>query len=193
MISNLQKSFSALEPREQKLVAALGIVMLGFFVVVPAFLFGQHLNSLAEENEAMASVIRDIDKSRDKIAARLAEKQAAESRYKRAAPPLGSYVEKKVKDRNNETLSINKVDDQPDKVIGDFTRREIRTKLLDVNLRDAVRLVAEIGSNEYPVAINRLQFDHYKKGETVKLEVGVVTYDRDKTSSNEKDSDKGKD
>src|SRR5262245_34893454 len=86
-------AFSTLNPREQRLVTLLGIVLAVFLVLIlPAFL--QFLViTRRSDNEAMRDAITSIQTARAGIRERQSRRDSIVQRYSNKAPPLAGFIE----------------------------------------------------------------------------------------------------
>jgi hypothetical protein len=62
--------------------------------------------------------------------------------------------------------------------IGEFSRRQARASLSNVNLRPVIKMLAAIERSDYPVSTQRIQVDHTREGDTYNFQIGVNAYDR---------------
>ena len=49
----------------------------------------------------------------------------------------------------------------------------------NVGLRPVVKMLTEIVNSRYPVALERLQIEHFRSGDTYNVQFGVVAYQRE--------------
>ncbi len=175
VMSKLQGAFENLNDRERKLVMALGLVLVMIVVVLPLYLVTSSISGIEEENEQIATVLREINRARGTLAQREAEREAAAARYREAAPPLGSFLEARAAEQE---LTIREVNDQPDKTLGGFQRRNVRATLPGVGLRPVIKMFTAIENSPHPVALERIQIEHFRSGDNYNVTVGVVTYEQ---------------
>ncbi|MFK8002988.1 MAG: hypothetical protein AB8H86_25690 [Polyangiales bacterium] len=183
----IQGALANLNDRERKLLGAMGIVFVGLVVFLPLYLISSSISEISTENEGISNVLRDIARARPQLAQREAEREASMARYRTAAPPLGSFMEARASEQE---LTLREVNEQPAKVIGEFRRRNTRATLPNVGLRPVVKMLTAIVNSRYPVALERLQFEHFRSGDTYNVQVGIVTYSReDEEGDDERDGD----
>lgn len=173
LFEGARNAFDNLNERERKLVGALGVVAAAIFLLLPVYLMTASISDLEAENQKIATVLRDIARARPQLAEREAERQAAQALYDQQAPPLGGFVEAKARDQE---LALREATDQPDQVLGQYTRRAVRASLPNVGLRAVVKMFTSIENSNYPVAIDRIQIEHFRSGDQYNVTFGVVAY-----------------
>lgn len=172
-----------LNDRERRLLGALGVVFALIVVVLPLYLVSSSISDIEEENRQISQVLRDIGRARGTLAQRQAEREAAQARYQQAAPPLGSFLEARATEQE---LSLREVTDQPEKVVGDFRRRNVRATLPSVGLRNVIKLLTSIENSRFPVAVERIQIEHFRSGEdSYNVQIGVIAYDAQEPAASE--------
>lgn len=178
----LRVAYENLNPRERLLVGLLGVVAVVLAVGLPFYLARTAMAELADENEEIQEVLREIARSQALLEQRKAERAATEARYARRAPPLGSFVEEKAR---NVDLGVREVTDEPEQKVDSFTRREVRVSLPpNQKLEPVLRLLADIENSEYPVAVERLRIEHFQQGEDrFNVQFAVAAYDRDEAQA----------
>ena len=174
-IDSLARSWQGLNERERRLVGLLGLTLVGLVVFGIFYLSQSAVSDVEEESEQLESALAEIGRARTRLEARAAERDAAERRYATKAPALGSFVEASARDNQ---LTLREVVDQPDEVMGRYTRRSVNVQLPNVNLRPIVDLMASIENSPYPVAIEEIQVEHFQSGDQYNVKLGVVAYDR---------------
>ncbi len=175
VLSRAQNAFENLNARERVFILALGGVVVAMIVALPLYLLASSISDMKDDNRQISLVLRDISRARGTLAQRQAERQAASARYANPAPPLGSFLEAEA---TGQSLSLREVTDQPEKVIGEFRRRNVRATLPSVELRPAVKLLTAIENSEYPVALERIQIEHFRGGDAYNVSLGVIAYDQ---------------
>ena len=146
-----------LTDRERKLLSGLGAVVGVFLVFLPVLFLSSSISSLEEDNEAIASTLRQIQRSRGRLAAQRAERAARDQRYSRPAPSLGSFLEAKA---GEVELSVSDVQHEPERELGAFRVRHSRARIQGTNLRPAIRMLTAIKNSHYPIAIERIHMNH---------------------------------
>ena len=168
----LRRWTDRLTDRERRLLGLLAVVAAALAVLSPLLWLQGAVDELQRQGEQMRQVLRELRRSRARLLERQAEQRALQERYRRKAPPLGSFVEAKAREHG---LRITEVADQPDKELDGYRRRHTRVTLPNVDIAAFVRMVAAIKNSPYPVAIERIQIDHY--GERFNAQLGVYAYD----------------
>lgn len=162
--------------RERRLLSAmLGVFAVGTFALF-VYLAQRGNTELEEESAALRSALSMIASQRDRLQQIATERQAAAERYKQTAPPLGSLLEATAR---TQAITLREVNEEPEKVSGNFKRRGVRASLPGVALTPVMKLMADIDQSEFPVAIEYLQIEHYASGQdNYTVQLGVVAYDR---------------
>jgi uncharacterized small protein (DUF1192 family) len=176
MRARLEAAWAGLNDREKRLVAVMGAVFGVLVVFLPMYLLNMSIASLEDENEEIATVMRDIERAAPQLAEREAARRAAEARYDIQAPALSSLLEAQSRDQE---MTINAVTNQPEVQEGRFRRRHVRASFPGTGLRAAVKLMNSLEASQYPIALERIHIDHFAPGEDrYNDELGVITYDR---------------
>ncbi len=174
-LESLAQSWQGLNERERRMVGALGATLVALVLFGIFFVSQSAVSEVEEESEQIATVLAEIGRARTRLAARAAERDAAERRYATKAPALGSFVEANARENQ---LTLREVVDQPDEVMGRYKRRAVNVQLPNVELRPIVDLMASIENSPYPVAIEEIQVEHFQAGDQYNVKLGVVAYDR---------------
>jgi general secretion pathway protein M len=174
-LESLRAQWEALTEREKRLVRALGGVAVALVVLLPVYMLSSAIGDLETQNEQVASVLAEIDRADARLSQREAERARAEARYTQRAPELGTFLEGRSSARQ---MQIASVTNQPEAQEGRFRKRHVRASFPNTSLRKAVRLMVDIESAPYPIAIERIHMEHYQEGDHFNLELGVITYDR---------------
>lgn len=176
LLDGARAAYENLNERERKLVALLGAVSVALVVFLPVWLLTSSISDIRAENEAIREALRDIAQHGSELAEWEQQRAAAERRYDTKAPPLGSFLEAKAREAGYDRPL--EVTDQPERVEGDFTRRNTRASLPGVGLREAIEMMTAVKNSAYPVAIERLHIEHYQAGDRYNVQLGVITFDR---------------
>lgn len=176
MRDRLQQIWTGFTERERRLVGMLGVVFALVILFLVFYIPSSAIAALEEDNDEMARVLDEIAAAEDRLAARAAEAEAAERRYDRRAPALGSFVEARATENG---ATVQQVTNQPEVEEGRFRRRHVRATLPNVNLRSTMHLLTELESSEYPIALERIHVEHFAAGtDQFNVEIGVITFDR---------------
>jgi hypothetical protein len=174
-VEKARRAFDDLNERERKLLVLLVSVTAAILVLLPLYLVGSSVSDIEEENQLAQDVLRDIARSRDMLAERQAEREAAQQLYANKAPALGGWIESQA---NAQSIALRDVTDQPEVVLGNYTRRNIRAALPHVGIRPVVKMLTEISNSPYPVIIERIEVDNVRGAEDYNIRIGVSAYDR---------------
>lgn len=175
LLESLRRSWQGLNERERRLVALMGMTLVSFVIFGIFYLSQSAINDAEAENELLETQLADIGRARARLQQRAAERDAAERRYAKRAPSLGSFVEATAHENQ---LTLREVVDQPEEVSGRYTKRAVNVQLPNVNLRPIVDLMAAIENSPFPVAIESIQMEHFQAGDQYNVKLGVVAYDR---------------
>jgi general secretion pathway protein M len=182
-IDSVRESWEKLSDRERRMLSIMGGVFLAMLVFVAVWTTSSALAEVQEERDALRQVLNDIDRAGDLLAKREAERRAVEARYEKRAPALAAYVEGKAKE---EGLEVRQVVEEPEKVVGAYRRQSVRVTFSGVSLRPIMRLLASIDDERSPLALERLQIEHYAAGDSYKVDVNVAAYDKPQKSDSGK-------
>ena len=154
----------------------MGLVFMAIGVVVPMYVGIASISDIETENEEIALVLQDIQRSEPRLRQQKADRRAIDKLYSRKAPSLGGFLEERAQQFGVSGLGIT---DQPELDMGEYSRRSVRVSLPVVELRPLIEMLADIENSSYPVAIERIQMTggRMRTGYTVKL--GVNAYDRE--------------
>ena len=181
----IETAVANLNERERKLLTLLGVVFLALVVLLPLYLITSSISDIETENQAITEVLRDIRRARPQLAQREAERRAAAARYARPAPPLGSFIEARA---GEQQLTLREVTNQPDRALGEFTRRNVRATMPGVGLRPVVKMFTSIENSPFPVAVEQIQIEHFRPGDAYNVQVGVVAFERTESESSDEES-----
>ena len=176
-LDGLRTYWENLSDRERLLLGALGAVAGVLLVLLPVYIFTTSISDLEDDNERITTALRRISQSRGALAAQQAERLAAEQRYARRAPSLGSFLEAKAGELDG--LSVSDVQHEPEREEGRFRIRHTRARFQGTGLRNAILLLQNIENSRYPVAVERIHVDHHQSGDRYNFQIGVLAFDRE--------------
>ncbi len=174
ILDGLRSYWENLNARERMLLGLLGAVAAALLVFLPVYLLGTSISDLEEDNQKISDALRQIARSRGRIAAMRAEEEARDLRYDQGAPPE-QWLPSQVEDQG---LSFSRVQQEPDRTEGRFRIHTTRASFQGAGLRASMLLLQDLKNSRYPVAIERIHIDHHSAGDQYNLEVGVLTYER---------------
>lgn len=177
LLSGVQSYWANLTDRERLLLGVLGGTAAALIVLLPVYLLSSSVSELEDENAEITSVLRRIARSRGQLAAQQAARLAAEQRYARPAPSLGSFLEAKARELDG--LSVSDVQHEPEREQGRFRIRHTRARFQGTGLRNAILLLQNIKNSRYPVAVERVHVDHHQSGDRYNFQIGVLAFDRE--------------
>lgn len=168
-------AWSGLSERERRMVSLLGGVLAALAVFGVVWLGSDALSTVEEENEAIAATLREIGRSRVRLAALANERERREARYRQKAPSLASFVEGQAQ---RHQIQIPDARDLPDKKIGRYNRRAVQVQLRQVKLRPLIDMLESIESSPYPVAVSKLDFRRrFGQPDQYDVEMTVIAFD----------------
>jgi general secretion pathway protein M len=177
LVDGLKNYWENLTDRERMLLGVLGAVAGALLILLPVYLLTTSISDLEEDNERITSALRRISHSRGRLAAQQAERMAAQQRYARRAPALGTFLEAKAGEL--EGLTISDVQREPEREEGQFRIRHTRARFQNTGLRNAVLFLESVENSRYPVAVERIHIDHHQSGDRYNFQIGVLAFDRE--------------
>lgn len=175
LLDRIRLKWDDLNDRERRLLSVLGVAFAAFLLGFPLFWSMRTNADLEDENARLREVLRLIGERRPQLKALADSRRSSEARYARRTPPLGSFLEEEAKKHG---LTIREITDQPEKTAGNYHRRSVRASISDVGLTGVVDLLSGIVQSPYPVAIDHVQLEHYHAGDSYRVRVGVLTFDK---------------
>jgi type II secretory pathway component PulM len=174
-LDRVRGAWDDLNDRERRLVAALGVAAAVFILGFPLFWAMRGNAELEENNARLHSVLSLLAQKSASLKAMAEARRSADARYGHRTPPLGSFLEEEAKKHG---LDIREITDQPEKTAGNYHRRSVRASINDVGLTGVVDLLTGIVQSPYPVAIDHIQIEHYHAGDSYRVRIGVLTFDK---------------
>ena len=174
ILARAQKAIENLNSRERLLLGVMGSIFTLLLILTPLVLLNSSIDDLDDRNDSISTVLRDIRRAGPVLAERQAEREARARLYERKAPALGSFLEGKA---GAHSLTIREVNDSPEQTLGDYTRRHVRVSFTAVPLLPVVEMMTEIENSRLPVAIDRIQIEHFREGNNYNVKIGVAAYD----------------
>jgi general secretion pathway protein M len=173
----LRERLEKLEPRERRLLTALGGILGVFiFLFAPIGIYSVVSGKRAENSE-IRSLIDSIYAARATISERKAKHDALLNRYARPAPQLAGFIEEASKANN---IAAAESQDRPDAPHGKrYSERITVVKMHKVGMLSLSRTLEKIEQSGYPVAITKLNIKP-RSGEqdSYEVELGVSAFDR---------------
>jgi hypothetical protein len=187
LIDRLRGMWDGLNDRERLLVGALGGVAVFCVLGFPLLWTVSQNSAIREENAALRGALALIEEHRAELEIRSEMRRTAASRYTHKTPPLGSFLEGEAVKQG---LTIREVTDQPEKAFGNYHRRGVSASINEAGLTSVMNLLSALASSPYPLAMDLIQIEHYQAGDTYRLKLGVLTYDRTASGDDDTDADK---
>jgi type II secretory pathway component PulM len=170
----LRESWEKLTDRERQMLLIMGSVATAIVVFVAVWSTSSALAEVEEERDEIRKVLNTIDRSGEQLERLDRERKAAAARYQVKPPPLAAFLEMRAKE---EGLEVRQVVEQPSKEIDGYRRQHVRINLASVGLRPVMRLLANLESEQMPLAVERVQIDHYQTGDSYNVQIGVITFE----------------
>ena len=178
-----------MEPRERKLLLALGGV-LGLFLVLllPIFIY-QSVTDRRDRNAEVRDLIAQLQASQGLVADRKARREAVLARYARPAPPLAGFIEEAA--RANE-LVVPESSDKPEVPHGKrYSERIAVVKMHKIGMKAFVKMHEKIERSGYPVAVTKLNLKPRSgEADSWEVELGVSAFDRKEIKGDAKEPKK---
>lgn len=193
-MEKLRVTWENFTEREKRIVAAAGAALFVFLMALPFLLMTGANSDLEQEIDDMKALLTDIAVRRDRLRLMAAEKLQAEKLYRRKAPQLGGFLESLAREQG---LTIQEANDEPEKSVGKFRRRIVHVTIPSVPMTPIIKLMAAVDGSHYPVAVERVQIEHYREGDNYNFKLGVVAFDKEggdsgrKTGSEEEKAESG--
>jgi hypothetical protein len=159
-------------------VRVLGGGAVALIVLSPVYMLSTAISELEHDNSEITATLREIQRSRTRLAAQRAERAAAEARYALKAPPLRGFIDEHT---SREHITASDWTNEPDRVVGQYTIRSTRVRFQGTGLRAAMIALASIETSRYPVALEMIHIDHRSAGDIYNMQVGVLAFDRQGT------------
>ncbi len=166
--------WDGLNPRERLFHAILGAIAALMIVVTPVYFLNESISDLEEDNARISAALRNISRSRGRIAAQQAEQAARDARYALGAPGE-RWLPEQVQSHQ---LTFSQVRQEPARQAGRFRIHNTRVSFQRVGLRPTTLLLADLENSRYAIAIERIHIDHHQPGDSYNVEVGVLAFER---------------
>ncbi len=174
LLERLRDTWESLNDRERRMLSILGAVFAALLFLLPPIMLGMGNASIESENEELRAVLDQLAMQHGRLAHLAEERKNADKRYRNKTPSLGTFLEGKAKEQG---LALQEVTDQPEKVVGNYLRRSVTVSLGQVGLSPVINLLSSLVESQHPVAIDKIQIDHFQPGDQYNVKLGVVTYD----------------
>jgi general secretion pathway protein M len=150
---SLREQLEKLTPREQRMLAVLGVLFgLLLFVGVPLWLFTT-VSSARAHNESIRDVLTRMDSANELLEVRRREREAQDLRHANPAPALATFIETAAKANGLEVPDTTDRPEVPGKV---FTERVTQVTMRKVSLKPLVKMLEKMERSGHPVGITQL-------------------------------------
>lgn len=181
---------SRLNPREQRLAMALGVVFIAFVLLgIPIFVETIIWSRRAENDKARAA-LEAVQGARGQLRERQARKDAVASRYQQKAPALAGFLEQTARAQK---LEVTDSVDRPEVPNGKrFAERSTVIHLKKAGMYAIAKYLESLETSGHATAVTRLSI-RKRTGEpdSFDVELGVTAFDKKETpAAPEKATDK---
>jgi type II secretory pathway component PulM len=174
LTDTMRESWEKLTDRERQMLLIMGSIAVAIVAFVAVWTTSSALAEVEEERDEIRKVLNTIDRSGEELERIDRERKAALARYQIKPPPLAAFLEMRAKE---EGLEVRQVVEQPSKEIDGYRRQHVRINISSVGLRPIMRLLSNLESEQMPLAIERVQIDHYQTGDSYNVQIGVITFE----------------
>lgn len=171
-------AWAKLSERERRMLGALGATAAVLVLIFPLFWITTQNGAIAEENAALRQAIQLLSERRVELKQLAEARRTSLARYRNKTPSLGTFLEGEAQKHG---LTLQEITDDPEKAHGAYLRRGTRASIPEVGLTAVINLLSGILASPYPVAVHRVQLEHFQAGDNYTLKFGVVTYDKRST------------
>jgi len=177
---------SKLSPREQRLLALLGVVAAGIlFIGAPVYMYAS-LAETRDTNDGIRKLLARMDGASELLAQRKQQQDALQARFLNPAPELGTFIEKMA---TSTGLEAKESKNRPDVVGKQYTERVTVVKLGPgrVGLKPLVQMLEKIKRSNHPVSISKLNL-RIRSPDQYDVELAVSAYDKKDAKTAAEDS-----
>jgi general secretion pathway protein M len=173
----LRERLEKLEPRERRLLTALGGILGVFIFLLAPIGIVTMVSSKRSENDELRSLVDSIYAARGTISERKAKHDALLARYSHGAPPLAGFIEEAAKANN---IGAAESQDRPEAPHGKrYSERMTVVKMHKVGMMNLSKMLEKIEQSGYPVAITKLNIKpRSSEQDSYEVELGVSAFDR---------------
>lgn len=175
LLDRVGLAWAKLSEREKRMLGALGGTAGLLILAFPLFWIAAQNGQIEEDNAALRGVIATLSERRAELKQLAEARRTSQARYRNKTPSLGTFLEAEAKKHG---LALQEITDDPEKAFGGYLRRGTRASIPDVALTPVVNLLSGIIASPYPLAVHRVQLEHFQPGDNYTLKFGVVTYDK---------------
>jgi general secretion pathway protein M len=173
---SIREQLEKLSPREQRMLAVLGVIFGAlFFVGLPLYLYTE-LRSARAHNQQIRDILHRMDSAGELLTERRREREAQDMRYANPAPALATFIEGAAKANGLEVPDTTDRPDVPGKV---FTERVTQVTMRKVNLKPLVKMLEKMERSGHPVGITQLGIKKRLSGpDEYDVSMAVSAYDK---------------
>lgn len=174
-IERIGLAWAKLSTREQRLLGALGAVAALLVLAFPMIWITSQNAAIEEENAVLREAISALAEKRTELKQLAEARRSAQARYEHKTPALGTFLEAEAKKHG---LALQETTDDPEKTHGNYLRRGTHASIPEIGLTAVINLLSGLVASPYPLAVQSVQLEHFQSGDSYKLKLGVVTYDK---------------
>jgi general secretion pathway protein M len=166
-----------LNPRERRLVTALGVILgCGAVVAIPISLESM-VHAREADNQELYTALTAVQDARALVHERQEKREVLLQRYAKKAPPLAGFIEQAAQ---KEKLEVTDSVDRPDVPHGKkYLERSTTVHLKKSGLLPIAKFLETLETSGYPVEVSRLALrKRVGEQDSYDVEVGVSAYDR---------------
>jgi general secretion pathway protein M len=169
-----------LNPREQRLATAFGVLLAVFVLLGIPILVETMIWSRKSENEKTRAALEAVQTARAQVRERQARKDAVASRYQQRAPALAGFLEQTARAQK---LEVTDSVDRPEVPSGKkFAERSTVIHLKKAGMYSIAKYLESIEQSGHATSVTRLNI-RKRTGEpdSFDVELGVTAYDKKET------------
>jgi general secretion pathway protein M len=175
--NRVREWFDKLEPRERRMMGALGFALALFMLFLIPLGVSLALGSRREANQSLRDAIHAVKNAREDVQKRQAKRDAIIARYANRAPALAGVMEKAARDNK---LDLLETADRPEVPHGKrYNERTTVGRLRKTTMLQLAKMLEQIEQLHMPVHVSRLNIRR-RGGEhdSYDVELGVSAFDR---------------
>jgi general secretion pathway protein M len=181
----LTGEWNRMAPRERRLVTALVGAVVGFAVLVTAFLIFGSLSDIATSNDDTREALALIAKNKDEYLEAKSRMQAQEVRIGNDQPQFAADLEDAAKEVS---IQIPETNEQPAVAVGKrYLEHKVDVKLRQVDLQPLTRFLARLEQGRRLIMVTSLRIrKHFGEGDKLDVEFTANAFEKVKEASKKK-------
>jgi Tfp pilus assembly protein PilO len=184
-LDRLQNRWEALEPRERRLVALLGLTFVVCVFGYVGFTITDGLAELGRKNEQARSDLRLIAERHDDLLEAKFRQQGEGDPFRAEAPPLATYLEEIAKEVG---VQIPESSERPPSTKGRFQERTIDVKLRGLTVDQLAQFLRRVETRSLQVVTQRVYVrTTFSQKDKMDVELTVAAFERTHKADGKKD------